>query len=262
MDCWSGAVASIGRSGPLASRMSSFVLGAGAVIGLNLYAAVLIVLRGLVFRTRIYRPMLLNIGLSLVPLLVALGLVVGSLVLASGPELGHGLGTAALLVFLLVSAAVWILFFPNSIYLITELNFTHRRSDDPVPLWYDIVQTLTLSLSGIANAIAGLSIIQLFSVVVFGDPNVTSTWPPPRSWLVMAAVLVLGSFGIYLGRYLRFNSWDVRHPSSMITKIRGYFDSASAFADAAGFVVAHTVMVAILYVPIFTATYLLLTQPA
>ncbi len=244
--------------------MASIGLSVLAVACLNVYALVLIVLRGTLFKTRIYRPMALNLGLSLVPVLVALALVVGSLVLVNGIQrLTLSGGPALLWVFLAVMAAVWILFFPNAMYLITELNLSHRRAEDPVPLWFDIVQTLTLTVSGIANAVVSLAIVQFFAVLVFADPNTDHPSPPGRSWVFAIAVIVLGSLGMYLGRYLRLNSWDVRHPGSMLRKTRVYYSSLRRVADTLGFLATHSLLMVLLYVPLFYATYrLLLTAGA
>ena len=57
--------------------MSALVLGAVAVVLLNLYAAILVVLRSRVYGVALYRPMLVNIGLSFLPVLLALVFGVG-----------------------------------------------------------------------------------------------------------------------------------------------------------------------------------------
>lgn len=237
--------------------MSSFVLLGVAVLGLNAYAAALVLLRARVYDVRLYRPMLVNIALSILPLAVAVVLPVGGVALVLGsqhvPRAGR-LALALLWVFLIVAAAVWLLFFPNAVYLITELNLSHRRPEDPVPLWFDIVQTLTLTLSGIANALVSLGVIQLVSVILF-DSNRFESYPPWQSWLSAGVVLVLGSIGIYLGRYLRFNSWDVRHPASMGTKTRNYFSTPGRVPDFVAFVSSHSLMLALLYVPLFSLSY-------
>ncbi|MBN8883221.1 MAG: hypothetical protein J0H73_13020, partial [Salana multivorans] len=59
--------------------VTSSVLG---TIGMNLGALLLVLFRGWAFRTRIYRPMLLNIGLSVLPVGVLLGGEIGVLALA------------------------------------------------------------------------------------------------------------------------------------------------------------------------------------
>ena len=51
--------------------MASLVAGLAAVVGLNVYAVLLIVLRARVYRVRLYRPMLVNVGLSLLPAALA-----------------------------------------------------------------------------------------------------------------------------------------------------------------------------------------------
>lgn len=238
--------------------MATLVLGAAAVAFLNLYAAALVVLRGRVWGLRVYRPMLLNIGLSVAPVAAALVLPVGLLLLgalvnAAGGSLPGWLLVGGFWLFLAVSLLVWLLAFPNSAYLITELNMSHRQDGDPVPLWYDIVSTLTLTVSGLANAVLGLGLIQ-GSALLLADSDTVPAW----SWAGVAVVLLLGAFGIYLGRYVRLNSWDVRHPPSLAGKVVGHFREAGVGA-AAGFVVTHALLLGAIYVPVFALAWTALT---
>ncbi len=240
-------------------RVASLVLGAAAVVFLNLYAAALVILRARVWGVPLYRPMLLNIGLSVAPVAAALVLPVGLLLLgalvnAAGGSLPGWLLVGGFWLFLGVSLLVWLLAFPNSAYLITELNMSHRRDGDPVPLWYDIVSTLTLTVSGLANAVLGLGLVQA-SALLLADTDEVAAW----SWAGVAVVLLLGAFGIYLGRYVRLNSWDVRHPSSLVGKVLGHFRDAGP-GDAVGFVVTHAALLAAIYVPVFALAWGALTR--
>ncbi|MDQ1130814.1 DUF1361 domain-containing protein [Microbacterium sp. SORGH_AS_0888] len=232
----------------------TILVAAAAVVLLNLYAAVLVWLRSAVYGVRLYRPMLVNIGLSAVPVLAAVlavaGLAVLGPVVAVAANLSTGLSAGILWTYLVVGTLLWLLFFPNSIYLITELNFSHRQDGDPVPLWYDIVQTLTLTLSGIANAVLSLAVIQTGFVLVVVDPT---PWvvPPASSWAFAAVVIVLGAVGVYLGRYLRFNSWDVRHPRSMASKLVSHLRQRGKALEAGGFVLTHALLIALVYAPLY-----------
>ena len=232
--------------------MSALLLGVLAIVLLNVYASVLIVLRARVYGVTIYRPMLLNIGLSFLPLLLAVVFGIGFVLLVPvfgrAAEAVHGGGSAAVWVYLIVATAVWLLFFPNSVYLITELNFSHRAETTPVPLWYDIVQTLALTLSGIANAVLSLAVVQTMVVLLLDPPDQRI---PAASWAFASAVIVLGAVGVYLGRYLRVNSWDVRHPSSMVRKLATHLRQRGKALEAFGFVLTHSLLIALLYVPLF-----------
>ncbi|MGR2753307.1 DUF1361 domain-containing protein [Agromyces arachidis] len=239
--------------------MNAVLVGAISVVLLNVYALLLIVLRARVYRVPLYRPMVLNVGLSFLPVIGAVGAFALLLALvplfAALPVAVSGAAPALEWTYLVVATALWVLFFPNSIYLITELNFSHRGADDPVPLWFDIVQTLTLTLSGIANAVFSLAFVQTAFIVIVVDPASVSSGPPAGSWWFAAAVIVLGAVGVHLGRYLRFNSWDVRHPASMVAKTREYFSGDGRIAEAAGFIASHAVLLALVYVPVYLAAY-------
>jgi uncharacterized membrane protein len=206
--------------------LTSSVLG---VVGMNVAALLLVLGRAVVFRTRLYRPMLLNIGLSVAPvglLLLALAVLIG-LTVAGAPR-----------VLVLVGAGVvmlaWLLLLPNAGYLITELNLSHRKEGDGVPEWYDVLLVLTLAMSGVLNTLMNVLAVQLVYVALRYDEVDGLVRPEVRA--LVAAVLLLVAFGIYLGRNLRLNSWDVRHPFGLLARI-GRHLAGPGGAAAAGFTV-------------------------
>ena len=246
-----------------AVRVSAFALGVISVVLLNLYAVVLVVLRSRVYGVPLYRPMLLNVALSSLPVLLAivfgLGLIVLTPVFGAITERLSGAGAVFLWAYLLTATVVWLLLFPNSVYLLTELNFSHRSEVTPVPLWYDIVQTLALTLSGIANAVLSLGVVQLVYIVMV---DAAGGGIPAGSWVFAAVIIVLGAVGVYLGRDLRLNSWDARHPGSLLRKLRAHLGQRGKALEAFGFVLTHALLIGLLYVPLFTLAWSALRSTA
>ncbi|WP_069387355.1 DUF1361 domain-containing protein [Cellulosimicrobium cellulans] len=213
----------------------------GGVALLNVYALVLVVARGVLYRTPVYRPMLLNLGLSIVPVFVlgAVVLALASLLAAQAPVAVTATVTA-------VGTLVWLVLLPNAGYLVTELNFSHRRADDPVPLWFDIVAVLTLALSGVMNTVVNVLVAQMFYAVL-RYPDDDAPFERPSSWIAVAVVLVLVTVGIYLGRYVRFNSWDLLHPASFVRKLGRHLRTPGVPAQAVLFCVLHSVLLGLVY---------------
>lgn len=211
-----------------------------ALIALNIYAAVLVVLRGPLFHTKIYRPMLLNIALSLAP-----GVVLALMAFALYVVYYLSPTRLAIWAVLIIGGLVWLLMLPNSAYLITELNLSHRKKGESVPIWYDIVLVLTLALSGTINTLINVAIAQVV-VAVFGTPN-EDVFGARVTWFTVALVLLLVAFGIYLGRNIRLNSWDFLHPLGLLRKIKQHFWQPGAIASCIGFVVVHFILLGILY---------------
>lgn len=237
--------------------MDAVVIAVACVVLLNLYAAVLIVLRAKVYGVRVYRPMLLNIGLSFTPVLLSILAIAGATFLPAAlplVDLAQPVASTALWVYLILGTAAWLLFFPNSVYLITELNFSHRRAGTPVPLWYDIVHTLTLTASGLGNAVLSLAVVQTGLVLLVFDPA-RGEGIPVTTWLFATVAILLGAIGVYLGRYLRLNSWDVRHPSGMLRKARDHFGMRGRALESVGFILTHAILIALLYVPAYSLGY-------
>ncbi len=216
-------------------------LVACGIAGLNVYAAVLVLARPRLFGTRLYRPMLVNLALSVAPLAV-LGLTVAGVlaVVTLWPS------QAAVLAVLVVGGLTWLVLLPNSGYLVTELNLSHRRPGEAVPLWYDIVLVLTLATSGVLNMLASVYLVQV-DAVLLAYPNDEDAFTRPLPWVVAVATLVLAAFGIYLGRYVRFNTWDLLHPAAFARRLAGHLRTPGTARTALAFTATHATFFALMY---------------
>jgi len=210
------------------------------IVGMNVLAVALIVLRSWLFGTRLYRPMLLNVGLSVAPVFVLLVAVLGE-----GILLAAGAPVPLIVVLGVVLIGGWLLLLPNAGYLITELNLNHRRPGERVPEWYDILLVLSLAMSGVLNMLFNVFLVQLAYVAVRFDEVAALTSAEVR--IVTGVVLLLSAFGIYLGRNLRLNSWDIVRPWRIVAKLFAHLRQPRAAANAAGFTVTAAMFFGLMY---------------
>ena len=99
---------------------------------------------------------------------------------------------------LVVALAAWLLFIPNSFYIITDLfHLTHIQS---APQWFDLLLIFSFAWNGILCGIISLRRVEIITTLLRGKGF---------SVLLIFGVMWLNSFGIYIGRFLRYNSWDV-----------------------------------------------------
>ena len=98
-------------------------------------------------------------------------------------------------VFLFIS---WLLFIPNSFYIITDLF--HLEISHRIPLWFDLALIFSFAWNGILLGV--ISIRQMEKMVQINFSFV-------REWQFVYPMMLLNAFGVYIGRYLRYNSWDV-----------------------------------------------------
>jgi uncharacterized membrane protein len=97
-----------------------------------------------------------------------------------------------------VLGLLWLLFFPNALYLVTD--FIHLGRVGGVSIWYDLIMFLCFALAGL---LLGLNSLFLMQTVV--DERAGRL----AGWLFVVVTVGLAGYGIYLGRFLRWNSWDV-----------------------------------------------------
>lgn len=96
---------------------------------------------------------------------------------------------------------IWLLFIPNSPYILTDLF--HLKLRPYMPLWFDLVLVLSFALIGMIVFLKSLK--DMLAILKAYVSSLLFT-------LLTPVVFLLISFGLYLGRYLRFNSWDIIHP--------------------------------------------------
>lgn len=157
-----------------------------ALLLASLLCASLLAARAVYFGGFVFAPFLWNLFLAWIPLLTALPLYVLRARGIHRPIFGTAL------------AVVWFLFFPNAPYIVTDLVHLHERP--PVPYWYDMITILAFGLNGLFLGYLSLYLVQEWVRSWVGR------W---MSWVFAFVMLGLSSFGIYLGRFLRWNSWDV-----------------------------------------------------
>lgn len=92
---------------------------------------------------------------------------------------------------------LWLLFLPNAFYLVSDL--IHLRVTPEIGIMYDVVLLTTYAFAGLMLGYMSLFLMHLRSFQRFGN------W----AHVMVAVALLLSGFAIYLGRYLRWNSWDI-----------------------------------------------------
>jgi uncharacterized membrane protein len=113
-------------------------------------------------------------------------------------------------------AVLWLLFFPNAPYMLTD--FIHL-GEGPAPLWYDALMLSAFAWTGLVLGFASLYLIQ---VVV--ERAAGRLW----SWACVLGALALASVGVYIGRFIRFNSWDAMlHPRHVGEVVKAQLETES-----------------------------------
>lgn len=117
-----------------------------------------------------------------------------------------------------IPAFLWLLFFPNSPYILTDLGHLARLSEWTLaPLGFDVVMILSFTLSGLF-----VGFVSLFVMEEVWRQHLKARTATGLSILS----LILAGFGMYLGRFLRWNSWDLFHRPGMLAQ-----DLVVRFAD-------------------------------
>lgn len=108
---------------------------------------------------------------------------------------------------------IWILFFPNSPYILTDLF--HLKARNSVPIWYDLIVILSFAWAGLMCGFVSLLDIEKLLSTYFKRTAIN---------MITISFLFLSSFGVYLGRFLRWNSWDIlNNPFGLFNDITDRF---------------------------------------
>jgi uncharacterized membrane protein len=143
-------------------------------------------------------------------------------------------------------SSAWLLFFPNAPYIFTDVIHLVYRAHRY--FWVDLLLILICALTGLVLGFVSLYLMQSLVRRRFGQVV---------SWLFVAGVAGLSGFGIYLGRFLRFNSWDViAQPVKLFNGISTWAANPLANSQTFTFPVLFAVFLLLAYVMLYTLTHL------
>ncbi len=142
-----------------------------------------------------------------------------------------------------IPTLLWLLFLPNAPYMVTD--FLHLQHRPPVPAWYDSVLLTSFAWTGCYLAVASLRIMQ----TLVGDGLGRAA-----SWVFVGVTLVLTGFGIYLGRFLDWNSWDLfTRPGGVLSDVLARLLNPFDYPRTYGVTILFAVFLLVFYVTFLAA---------
>jgi uncharacterized membrane protein len=132
---------------------------------------------------------------------------------------------------------VWLLFVPNSFYLITDIF--HLGEIERLPLWFDLVLLFSFAWNGLLLGVVSIRQMEKTTAIFFNQ-NLGNFFVYPVMWL--------NALGIYIGRYLRYNSWDiVTNPVDLASDIVRMLAHPLQFKYAWGMVFCFSLFMTLMY---------------
>jgi uncharacterized membrane protein len=146
-------------------------------------------------------------------------------------------------------AFFWLIFFPNAPYMLTDLQDLARRASD-APLWYDVLIVVWCSWTGMLLGVISLYLMQDIIARSFGRAS---------GWIFVFLISGLSSFGIYIGRFVRLNSWDIlQNPSETAQEILGVVIDPSR--RLAAFTLLYTFFFLFVFLLLYSFSHMLREQ--
>ncbi len=133
---------------------------------------------------------------------------------------------------------VWLAFLPNAPYVVTD--FLHLAPCSAIPMWYDVA--LLASCTGTSLLLGYVSLADVQAVI-------SRKFSSRLGWFLAVAALLLSGFGIYLGRFLRWNSWDaLASPLQLVADIAQQLFDPLTRSQAIGVTLIYGIMLLLGYV--------------
>jgi uncharacterized membrane protein len=201
----------------------------GALLLASAAGALLFFVRAVSYHSLDYWYLNWNLFLAWLPLIFAWILVQYARKHSLGSWQGIGLGL------------LWLGFLPNSFYLASDL--IHLQYTNPPNILFDAVLILLFTFTGFL--LGFMSIYLVHSLLIRRLKGSTPHW-------FIAGILLLSSYAIYLGRFLRWNTWDVvTNPAGLIFDVSDPLINPSAHHEAFSTTILFFIFIGTLYVVIW-----------
>jgi uncharacterized membrane protein len=135
---------------------------------------------------------------------------------------------------------LWLAFVPNTFYILTDLyHLGDDYNDFRMPGWFDLALILSFAWNGLVLGI--LSVRHIEKIVV-------RNFSIKREMTFIYPIMWLNALGVYVGRYLRFNTWDVvTNPFHLISDIANVLLHPFADRYASGMIFCFSIMLTLFY---------------
>ncbi|MBK6793987.1 MAG: DUF1361 domain-containing protein [Anaerolineales bacterium] len=164
----------------------------------------------------------------------------------------HALSWKRMWVYLVIPlvAFLWLLFFPNAPYMLTDLQDLARGTGREAPLWYDVIIVVWCSWTGTLLGVISLYLMQDIIARTF------NRW---MGWIFVFVISGLSSFGVYIGRFVRLNSWDIlQNPTETAMEILGIVIDPSR--RLAAFTLLYTIFFLFIFLLLYSFSHMLQEQ--
>jgi uncharacterized membrane protein len=149
-----------------------------------------------------------------------------------------------------IFAFLWLIFFPNAPYILTDFQHLGQLSSK-APLWYDVIVLIWFSWTGMLLGIVSLNLMQEIIKREIGRS---------AGWAFVVIVACLASVGLYLGRFVRLNSWDLlQNPGQIASNIPDWLADPSL--RSVGFIALYTLFFMFVYLTLYAFSHILSEGP-
>lgn len=172
----------------------------GLLLGASIFSVFLVIARMAYSDSQQYRGLIWNLFLAWIPFVLA--------------YVAYALSWKRIwLIFVIpIFSFLWLIFFPNAPYILTDLQYLSTVVS-VTPLWFDIILLVWFTWTSMLLGLISLYMMHEIVQRHFGR------WP---GWIFVLFVSGLSSAGIYIGRFMRWNSWDILgNPSELAMDILG-----------------------------------------
>jgi uncharacterized membrane protein len=138
---------------------------------------------------------------------------------------------------MIIPAVLWVIFLPNALYIVTDLN--HLRNQATIPVWYDAGFLSIAAWTGLFLAVGSLYIMQKIVHSYIGKK---------AAWIFSFIIIGSSGYGVYIGRFLRWNSWDIlSEPLQIISDSLPPLTNPLQYKDRILFITMYTSLYLVTY---------------
>ena len=143
---------------------------------------------------------------------------------------------------LYLSVFMWLLFFPNALYVVTDLFQLWPRPKGGI--WFDLIMLFSFAFTSLLLGFGSLQNLEKYF-----SRRIKNRF---KLNLISFLFIYLGSFGVYFGRFRRWNSWDILHKPWFYKREGVYFfENPIEDIDFYGTTLLFAILVYLLYYGIY-----------